>query len=427
MKEPKLLLGRAKISFGLVCVASTTLLSLTETFRYLQNSDISSITNRRFNEQYHDQYPTFSICFKGQDIYWRNEHLLFDKLELSSSQYADTLKGRGWRYKYDETKEIYYKEHVTFDNVSNIDLNTVTLRDSDVIVGAQFITKTKEQEYHYVKNNNEKNTSRVPFHIGYQTPDEICFTRNSKYERDLIRLYDKISLNQNLLEPGNNHNVEIRIIVHYPGQLIRDFDNPSFRSFLGSYQGNKMLEMKISSVTKLTRRNDSNIRCNPDINNDDDRQFQRQIIDKHVGCIPNYWSYAVRLGQINNTCESLDDLRNTIRLINNFKQVLTYDPPCVEMKSLVTYANEVDQLPHQFYVKIIYTESFYQEIRNDRAFSFVSLFSTAGGYLGLFLGYSLLQIPELLKDAFTFLRDFKLTSTIGRLRIILSLHLLDYV
>ena len=38
----------------------------------------------------------------------------------------------------------------------------------------------------------------------------------------------------------------------------------------------------------------------------------------------------------------------------------------------------------------------YQEIVNIQEFSFESFWSAVGGFLGMFLGYSLLQLPELL-------------------------------
>ena len=44
----------------------------------------------------------------------------------------------------------------------------------------------------------------------------------------------------------------------------------------------------------------------------------------------------------------------------------------------------------------VYMEDFYQEIINVRDFGFESFWSGIGGFVGIFLGYSLLQIPDLL-------------------------------
>ena len=43
------------------------------------------------------------------------------------------------------------------------------------------------------------------------------------------------------------------------------------------------------------------------------------------------------------------------------------------------------------------TEDF-QEIVNVKAFDVETLWSSVGGFIGIFLGYSLLQVPELLGD-----------------------------
>ena len=150
--------------------------------------------------------------------------------------------------------------------------------------------------------------NKVPFHVGYQTPEEICFTRNSKYRLDLIRLYDMLSLNRAFLKPGNNLDVKIRIIVHYPGQLISNLFNPSFRSTFGTYRKNNVLELKISRVTKLRKRPDSNIPCNTDMNNVD-QTFQLYVI-KHVGCVTIYWSYLPPDIIQKPPCRSPEELRN---------------------------------------------------------------------------------------------------------------------
>ena len=47
-------------------------------------------------------------------------------------------------------------------------------------------------------------------------------------------------------------------------------------------------------------------------------------------------------------------------------------------------------------IKLEYRERHYQEIKYAEDFGFESFWSGLGGYVGIFLGYSLLQIPELL-------------------------------
>ena len=47
-------------------------------------------------------------------------------------------------------------------------------------------------------------------------------------------------------------------------------------------------------------------------------------------------------------------------------------------------------------IKLIYSERKYQEIVNTRDFGMDNFWISVGGFVGLFLGYSLSQIPELL-------------------------------
>ena len=47
-------------------------------------------------------------------------------------------------------------------------------------------------------------------------------------------------------------------------------------------------------------------------------------------------------------------------------------------------------------IKISYLEKYYEEIRQVEDFGALDFVSNVGGFIGLFLGYSIMQIPELL-------------------------------
>ena len=159
-------------------------------------------------------------------------------------------------------------------------------------------------------------------------------------------------------------------------------------------------------------RPDSNVPCNPNIDNDDET-FQEEVI-KRIGCVPVYWSYLLPVLKTNTLCESSGELQNASKLINNIKDVLaSYDPPCLDMTASVLFTRDSYQRSRRFLIKVLYTEQFYQEIKNVKEFSFETFWSTAGGYLGFFLGYSLLQIPELLTHLPPFFRKTRLLSKTG--------------
>ena len=277
--------------FALVCLLLACYLTNTQIIRYFENRDASTITYKLFNQSPRDRYPTYSVCLKGPEIYWDHERYLFENLGITSAQYVQLLKGEGMRYEYNESTEMYTKEPIDMKNDSKIDLKNVSPNPAKIILGVDFVTQQHNHTVHYGIGTAGLRLQKHPFFIGYQTFDEICFTRNSIDEVDKIRLHDFLSMNRSLLDPGNHLKVELRIIFHYPGQLLRSFENPSFRSTLGAYIGNKVLEMKVSHVTILRKREDSNVPCNKTIENDD-LKVQQEIL-KLIGCIPPYWIFLI--------------------------------------------------------------------------------------------------------------------------------------
>ena len=55
-------------------------------------------------------------------------------------------------------------------------------------------------------------------------------------------------------------------------------------------------------------------------------------------------------------------------------------------------------------IMIKYEEKNYQEIINEREFGFESLWSTVGGFVGIFVGTSLSKVPRHLATAWKYIR-----------------------
>ena len=140
------------------------------------------------------------------------------------------------------------------------------------------------------------------------------------------------------------------------------------------------------------------MKCDDTIKNDD-AKFQDKVVTK-IGCIPIYWNSTMLDRNELEVCQSAEQLRDASFLIGNMKDVMeTYDPPCVEMNTMVIVNKDVPQEKDQLKIVIRYTEDVYQQIENIQDVSFETFFSAVGGFVGIFLGYSFLQIPEMFDDA----------------------------
>ena len=63
-------------------------------------------------------------------------------------------------------------------------------------------------------------------------------------------------------------------------------------------------------------------------------------------------------------CQNSDELKMANFLIENYRDVLaSYDPPCVDMTTLVMVDKELIETHENFDFKVVYTEDYYQEIQ----------------------------------------------------------------
>ena len=276
----------------MVCFALAAYYGITQVVRYVDNKSSSTIAHKIFNEEPNNKYPTFSICLKGKEIYWRNEHYLFEQTGMTSSQYVELLEGKGWKYDYNEANHLYKKEYTNESTIRNHDAHRVFLDPSDVIVGTHFFAEYDHQSSHFGYGVEKVNLKEIPFQIGHQLPDETCFTRSSSDETGLIRVRDEVLLNASLLDLGNHLSLAVKLILHYPGQLIDKIETPHHQLILNEMRSNgnsnKMLwEGKVVKVSVLKDRPDANPPCyDGDVS--EDSRFRQEVLNQ-MGCVPIYW------------------------------------------------------------------------------------------------------------------------------------------
>ena len=240
-------------------------MTCTQIVRYLENRDASSISYRRFNQTPRDRYPTYSFCFTGTSVNWFNDLLMFNELGITPAHYENILKGEiGYKYDYQRRTRLYKKVPLDIRNISGPGLERFSLNASNILKGFEFIDPSLKLNEYYGKHMNANSLKPDPLYISHQTPDTICFTRDSNFSGDSIRLQDIIFLERFLL-PSKNYDyglyddIEFQIILHYPGQLLRTFHKPSYKSTIGLYDKTKVLELKIAMVTLLRKRSNSNV------------------------------------------------------------------------------------------------------------------------------------------------------------------------
>ena len=156
--------------------------------------------------------------------------------------------------------------------------------------------------------------------------------------------------------------------------------------------------MKVRQTTVLRKRS---VKTKPCMENIDDYDlYFQEAVSREIGCIPPFWSYRIKENLQLEECTSLEKLREVRDIISNFHRNVHTDfqRPCLDMfNSIVWYwTKQWTQNENFSFVEILYVDKYYEEITQVEEFGFQDFWANLGGFIGIFLGYSMMQIPELL-------------------------------
>ena len=140
----------------------------------------------------------------------------------------------------------------------------------------------------------------------------------------------------------------------------------------------------------------------------DDIRFLQEAIKK-IDCVPIFWRDLDIQTSKKTLCELREQYKSLDSMISSYSGIST-GRSCTSMDTLVFQSKKTKPNNKHITIKISHMEYTYQETENVQDFSFESFFSSLGGFIGIFLGYSMLQIPELLDDLSSHARRLK-TST----------------
>jgi len=366
--------------------------------KFIANKDVSTVTIKKFleNNNEDDSYPTFSICLEENQFeeLYNGSYLLSMGLSDIERTYPNMLKG----IDVNETVISLIKPDKSMKSPENMVCQFFAKSRNGSVID-NWIRNINCARIDWIENGDRQQS--LPFYISYRSPDEMCFTPNSsnekrKRKRDLLKLDAKW-----MMENGFS-NLRLKIYVHGKGQLFRNFGKEIHKTKLFDlypYPEDKILkstlELSISYVTVMRKRADANIPCYSGLLDDD--IYIRQKIIGDIGCIPPYWVDLPGYDPKLKTCSSTLQLEKLYKLVKDMETTVNmYPSSCSEMTvvSSLQFGSSSGQERKYFKMKINYLTESYQEIANQKDFSGEALWSSVGGLVGIFLGYSMMQIPD---------------------------------
>ena len=394
--------------FRIVCFTFVGYLCFLQFQEFYANRDSSEVSYRRFNEDQQDLYPTYSIC-------------------LSDTNYGSILHSNGTKISGTDVDTLGYINMLrglrpTTKDANDIDFDSVVLDFCGNLL-TKFYTKSKNKfggglMYSFTKSTLPffqppvYNCSFSPFIISYQDPNHLCFTKTNVYAKDEVKKHEEVYLDA---EKMMNSLAELKFYIHQNGMLTSHLDDPILTLTSNEFErmtkvSSGIFAFRISQVEVLRKRPDAVKPCNASLENDD-KSYREAVISK-VDCVPEFWRrFATRLPLNEDAshpvpCTEQEQYQKISSFLpttgNADKARKFYLQPCSQM-NIVYSITQSDQVPNRrelikhLILKIQFSPETYKQTKNYEAFTFTCLYSQVGGLVGMFLGYSVMQLPHLFK------------------------------
>jgi hypothetical protein len=395
-----------------ICLLSTTLLVSWCIHIYQLDEDVSRIKYTKFHENADMVYPSISICFGN--IFLREK---FQHYGVNLSLYKKFLKGDYFSKDFPD---------IPYDNL--------TADPSDFLLGIKMSQVDRTignlnpgHKYWY---DHTKNLSNSHLSITYSMEkiwkpsfyvDEFdtglglfykCLAIDVPFVHKAYFSWLTVVMKKSIFPEGqrpmsaSSGGVFI-VSFAYPNQRIRYSTKVTTWNQVitnGSY-GTKF---QVNGMEVVNYRNKRSEPCDEDWKNDDDKIMNQMIRDNE--CVPVYWKT-----QLNISYPRCSTKRQMKTFYLKRRQIDNYTIPCRSISKLsfhrsdfVTkiYDKNFDGIYKAKYFSILmnFPHDLFKEIVMVRSFDAQTLIGNAGGYIGLCLGYTFLQLPILLRYVFAFLK-----------------------
>ena len=392
-----------KYTYYIFCVLCAILLSIWCVYQYFLDEDLTQVNFKRFHEEKEDIYPSISLCFMNPYLpeMLGNNH----KTNISFHEYLQFLQGNLWK-----------------PEILTIDYHKVTLDIKNYLIGYDILYLEKEYPIHMNTDDIMKSKTGWSFpKQSFSEPSMKCFTVDiPSFQNEPVKLFNlriKTSIFSNDIRPSKltfdyaDGNAEgFLVLFHYKDQLIN-----------GQYKSKKNWPLRAANDSKsfnmvfllqnieVIRHRDKRRRPCKHFPYDETENVMKQIINA-TGCIPPYLPIRDNLS----ICQTQDEMKRSYSLLirsgNNIQNRANADgSPCHRM-GRIDYDywehgpyEEVKTTPY-FNITFMFIDQTYREIREVQAFGLLSMFGNIGGYIGIFIGYALLNLPDLVEKIKDFLQ-----------------------
>ena len=431
MRFASIIKHTTRICYLIICIVLCVFMIYLIINQFSGNKDSSEVSYRKFKEEQGKNigYPVFSICTPGVNgaIFYPLVHTeLYPKL-YNHSECTKPGITHHWC-------EISLYQNMLLGSVEPL----LEASTQDVVAITKSILDSTERFLFLDDYGGWVRYNKKSMYLSYQDSLRICFTKISERGMGRNHTYDLYGINAETL------NLPLEVYIHQVGGLIEQLGkkyvllitNTEIKELYANWKATKSTsssgrqgitvfhDFHVRKIEVLKKRPNAVIPCNETIN-DNDKVYKEALI-KEVGCVPSYWKSFFDNGKDEylpdcNTRAQFERMSNMLPMMFENTNLLNgsrlYTPPCKEMKISTTINKRNERtVDHRLWLGFYYDADEFLEIVNNEAYSSYDLWSQIGGIIGIFLGYSILQViyninnymtndPNPLIDSFYYLID----------------------
>ena len=373
--------------YHLICTIATCILIAHSVSYFTENKDFSFVEYKKYNTGPEYLYPSISLYF----------HNPF---------YDGALRKNG-------SGLVWYADLLQRENntsaMSPLSYDNVTVNIKQNFLGYDITYSNYSTMFIPVEDLLFDKVWEIPY-VSYRSIHGKAITMDIPYINGMnvifVELIFKKEIFPNKARPRkivNDHKTELdgfEVLFHLPGQFLlgnaKGSGKWNWPKLDDQHLRNVKMKFNIRNVDMLKQRNKRNDGCYEDFSNHD-----QLILDKimaEANCRPFYTQTTLQLPVCN-----LVQLRKHFDMTPN--DVITqFDPPCQSMTKVQFDFEDVYDSDFgiqrnnesKISIGVDIMDQLFNQVEQTSAYNLGNLVGDIGGYLGLFLGYAILNIPATL-------------------------------
>ena len=399
-----ILASNMELFYNFFCVAGFIAAGMWCIVTFAHNHDICLVDLKEYNEDANAIYPSISIIIVNP--------FLDDKLReygdgINAISYSKFLAGKYW----DERMLDINYDNVTID-LNQYFLGYEMLGDNFSVISINNFTDNPATSFGWKKPYKNFRAAGwqsyaidPPFHT-YGGVTRFLVQTSIKIRTDIFNN----SVRQDFYDYDQDSPTwgGFEVWFHYPNQLME-----AWHLGMGKWlwpkrninsSRNYAMVFERSKIDVLERRYKKSNPCIEDWRNHD--QYVIEHIISKAGCRPPHWSSKsnVRL------CKSQEEMQKVLPPLMKH-EFLNFVPPCRSVTNLPFSYVETDEhvlrFPEYFQITTTCADPTFKNIAQVKEYSTQNLIGNTGGYLGLILGCSAIQLPIFVYKIYKRLRSLK--------------------